>query len=124
MTLLTNWLSHLLCILTAALKSWERNSGDPPPVKTKTATDFLSEICKPGGPVEEALNYLKAIGILPATTVSLYYPLVRFNLRIKLNPIRRRRIFSQTYYDRVCQTDLETECALLYLSICIYTYFR
>ncbi|CAH3193151.1 unnamed protein product [Porites evermanni] len=42
--------------------------GDPPPVKTKTATDFLSEICKPGGPVEEALNYLKAIGILPATT--------------------------------------------------------
>ena len=66
----------ILCILTAALKSWERNSGDPPRVKTKTATDFLSEICKPGGPVEEALNYLKAIGILPTTTVSLYYPLV------------------------------------------------
>ena len=80
MTLLTNWLSHLLCIFTAALKSWERNSGDPPPVKTKTATDFLSEICKPGGPVEEALNYLKAIGKLPATTVSLYYPLVKFEL--------------------------------------------
>jgi len=86
MTLLTNAKPFLLCISTAALKSWERNSGDPPAVKTKTATDFLSEVCKPGGPVEEALNYLKAIGKLPATTVSLNYPLVRFSSRIKLSP--------------------------------------
>ncbi|CAH3159344.1 unnamed protein product, partial [Porites evermanni] len=32
------------------------------------ATDFLSEICKPGGPIEEALNYLIAIGKFPAKT--------------------------------------------------------
>lgn len=46
---------------------------DLPLKKTKIAEDFLSEICKRGGPIEEALNYLKddTIGVLPNTTVSL-----------------------------------------------------
>lgn len=46
---------------------------DPPLKKKKIAEDFLSEICKPGGPIEEALSYLKddTIGVLPNTTVSL-----------------------------------------------------
>ena len=89
--MLTNAIKpSLLCISTVALKSWKRNSGD----KEQKAKDFLSEICKPGGPIEEALNYLKdkTIGKLPYTTVSLfrngyilrqvytlYYRLVRFN---------------------------------------------
>lgn len=72
MTMLTNAIQpSLLCISTGALKSWERNSGVHPLVKEKSAKDFLSEICKPGGPIEEALNYLKEIGTLSNTTVSL-----------------------------------------------------
>ena len=72
--MLTNAIKpSLLCISTDALKSWERNSGDPPLLKKTRAEDFLSEICKPGGPIVEALNYLKdkTIGTLPNTTVSL-----------------------------------------------------
>ena len=99
MTLLTNAKPFLLFISTAALKSWERNSGHAAAVKTKKAMDFLSEICKPGGPVEEALNYLKAIGKLPGTTVSLYYPLVRLTIQETNRVHRRMRIFSQTYSD-------------------------
>ena len=88
----------LLCILTAALKSWERNSGDSSLVKTQTATDFLSEICKPGGPVEEALNYLKAERKLPATTVSLYYPLVSKQGKCQQNSLTYI-LFPQIKYD-------------------------
>lgn len=75
MTMLTNAIKpSLLCISTVALKSWKRNSGDKPFKKEQKAKDFLSEICKPGGPIEEALNYLKdkTIGKLPYTTVSLF----------------------------------------------------
>ena len=73
--MLTNAIKpSLLCISTVTLKSWKRNSGDQPFEKEQKAKDFLSEICKPGGPIEEALNYLKdnTIGKLPNTTVSLF----------------------------------------------------
>lgn len=75
MTMLTNAIKpSLLCISTVALESWKRDSTDQPLEKEQKAKDFLSEICKPGGPIEEALNYLKdnTIGKLPNTTVSLF----------------------------------------------------
>ena len=53
------------------LVSHARGSTDSQDQRSLKENEFLFEIGKQGGPMEEAFNYLKGKGLLPSVPVSL-----------------------------------------------------